>query len=131
MPADRILVVDDNLQNLKLARLVLQADGYEVHTAQDAEEALVLIDRVSPWLILMDLQLPRMDGLELTRKLKADPSHNAVVIVAWTAYAMKGDEEKARAAGCDAYVTKPIDIDRLSQVVATQFDRVHKRREQV
>jgi two-component system, cell cycle response regulator DivK len=118
MAGEPVLVVDDNAQNLKLVRLLLGAEGYEVRTAADAEEALELLTSFTPRLILMDLQLPGMDGLELTRRLKADPARRSIVIVALTAYAMKGDEERARAAGCDGYVTKPIDTDALAALVA-------------
>jgi two-component system cell cycle response regulator DivK len=113
-----ILIVDDNAQNLKLARVVLVGAGYDVRTAVDAEAALQVLAAWRPRLILMDLQLPGMDGLELTRRLKADPATRDIVIVALTAYAMKGDDAKALAAGCDGYVTKPIDIDTLARVVA-------------
>jgi CheY-like chemotaxis protein len=116
---ESILVVDDNPQNLKLVRILLSGEGYSVRTAGDAEEALRLLDGFVPRLILMDLQLPGMDGLELTRKLKGDARYRNVIIVALTAYAMKGDEQKARVAGCDAYVTKPIDTDRLPKLVAS------------
>jgi CheY-like chemotaxis protein len=94
-------VVDDNAHNLKLARVLLSGEGYDVRTAVDAEEALT-IDAFSPRLILMDLQLPVMDGLELTRRLKEDPKHRDVIIIALTAYAMKGDREKALKAGATA-----------------------------
>lgn len=97
----RILVVDDNPQNLKLARVLLVAEGYDVHTAVDAEDALLRLDGIAPQIILMDLQLPRMDGLELTRRLKADERHRHIIVIAVTAYAMKGDAEKAATAGCD------------------------------
>ena len=118
MPAEPILVVDDNPQNLKLARVLLAGEGYEVRTAADAEQALMLLDSFTPRLILTDLQLPGMDGLELARRLKADRLRRDILVIALTAYAMKGDEEKARAAGCDGYVTKPIDTDALLEVVA-------------
>src|SRR4051812_27232883 len=118
MAGEPILIVDDNAQNLKLVRIVLAAEGYEIRTAGDAEDAMTLLKSYRPRLILMDLQLPGMDGLELTRRLKADLSWRGLVIVALTAYAMKGDEERARAAGCDDYVTKPIDIDALPRIVA-------------
>jgi two-component system cell cycle response regulator DivK len=121
--ADRILIVDDNAQNLKLARVILVTAGYEVRTAVDAEEALDLLATFSPQLILMDLQLPGMDGLELTRRLKQDAVLRTIVVVALTAYAMKGDEEKARAAGCDGYITKPIDTDALPTLVANYLER--------
>lgn len=109
MPGDSVLIVDDNATNLKLARVILAEDGLEINTATSAEEALVFIRATPPRLILMDLQLPGMDGLELTRRLKADPASRHIVVVALTAYAMKGDEDRARAAGCDGYITKPID----------------------
>jgi CheY-like chemotaxis protein len=115
---ETVLVVDDNAVNLKLTRVLLRGAGYDVHTAADAEAALVLLDACRPRLILMDVQLPGISGLELTRRLKSDERTRDVLVVALTAYAMKGDEEKALAAGCDAYVTKPIDTDALLAVVA-------------
>ena len=118
MSGEPVLVVDDNPANLKLVRVLLQANGYLVKTASHAEEALEVLGTFTPRLILMDIQLPGMDGLELTRRLKAEPATRETVIVALTAYAMKGDEEKARAAGCDGYVTKPIDVDALPRLVA-------------
>jgi CheY-like chemotaxis protein len=121
--ADRILIVDDNPQNLKLARVLLSSEGYEIRTAADAEEALEILETFTPRLILMDLQLPGMDGLELTRRLKADPARRGILVFALTAYAMKGDEEKAIAAGCDAYVTKPIDTDGLPRLIAEHLAR--------
>jgi CheY-like chemotaxis protein len=123
MAPDLVLIVDDNPQNLKLARVVLVGEGYDVKTAIDAEDALRMLESCTPRLILMDLQLPRMDGLELTRRLKADPDRREIIIIALTAYAMKGDDEKAFAAGCDGYVTKPIDIDALPRVVAEHLAR--------
>ena len=121
MPTDPILVIDDNPANLKLARLMLESEDYDVRTAVDAEAALALLEERSwrPRAILMDLQLPGMDGLELTRRLKADPAFATIPIIAVTAYAMKGDREKAMAAGCDAYVTKPIDSDLLAATIST------------
>jgi CheY-like chemotaxis protein len=104
-----ILIVDDNAANLKLARVLLEGEGYTVTTACDAEQALEVLATGRPDLILMDIQLPGMDGLELTRRLRAAPSTARVPIVALSAYAMKGDEEKALAAGCNGYITKPID----------------------
>jgi CheY-like chemotaxis protein len=113
-----ILIVDDNAANLKLARVLLTGEGYDVRTANDAEAALEVLETFQPRLILMDVQLPGMDGLELTRRLKLDPARRDIIILAFTAYAMKGDEEKALAAGCDGYVTKPIDLETLSTTVA-------------
>jgi CheY-like chemotaxis protein len=123
MALEPILIVDDNAQNLKLAKVILATEGYEVKTAVDAEEALRLLESSTPCLILMDIQLPRMDGLELTRRLKADPARRAFIIIALTAYAMKGDDQKAFAAGCDGYMSKPIDIDALPRVVAEYLAR--------
>jgi two-component system cell cycle response regulator len=104
-----ILVVDDNPSNLKLFTLLLAIPGYAVSTASSAREALAALEQVQPELILMDLQLPDIDGLTLTRRLKQDPRLQHTRIVAVTASAMKGDEEKARAAGVDGYMTKPLD----------------------
>jgi CheY-like chemotaxis protein len=118
MPGEPILIVDDNPANLKLARVLLAGEGYEVRTAADADEALAVLNAFHPRLILMDLQMPGMDGFELTRRLKADPETRGMVILALTAYAMKGDEERARAAGCDGYVSKPIDTRALPGLIA-------------
>jgi two-component system cell cycle response regulator DivK len=118
MAGETILVVDDNAANLKLARIVLQGAGYDVRTATDAEEAIRQLSTFTPRAILMDIQLPGMDGLELTRRLKSDDVTKDIVIIALTAYAMKGDEERARASGCDGYVSKPIDVDALPRVIA-------------
>lgn len=122
-----ILIVDDNATNLKLVRVLLASEGYDVRTALDAEQALQVLATFAPRLILMDIQLPGMDGLELTRRLKADPAHRDAIIVALTAYAMKGDDEKAYAAGCDAYVAKPIDIEALPRQVADLLARKGRR----
>jgi two-component system, cell cycle response regulator DivK len=126
MAGEPVLVVDDNSQNLKLVRVLLRTEGYDVRTAVDAEAALGELEEFAPRLILMDIQLPGMDGLELTRKLKADPARCDIAIIAVTAYAMKGDEEKARAAGCDGYVAKPIDVETLPRLVREHLDRQRK-----
>lgn len=118
MAGEPILIVDDNATNLRLARMLLVGEGFEVCTAADAEEALVLLPSFRPRLILMDLQMPGMDGIELTRRLKADPATRGIVVLALTAYAMKGDEERAREAGCDGYVSKPIDTRALPALIA-------------
>jgi CheY-like chemotaxis protein len=104
-----ILLVEDNASNSKLARILLEREGHEVRAATDAEEALDVLRSFVPRLILMDIQLPGMDGLTLTRKLKSDPRTRDIAVVAMTAYAMKGDEARALAAGCQGYITKPID----------------------
>ncbi len=118
----RILVVDDNPTNLKLAVDVLEFDGYEVLAASDAESALEIIKGGPLDLILMDIALPGMDGLTLTRQLKADERTRRIIIVALTAFAMKGDDNKAREAGCDGYITKPIDTRNLSSAVASYLN---------
>jgi len=114
----RILIVDDNPVNLKLATDVLEMEGYAVEKAVDAEQAQELLKRSTPDLILMDIALPGMDGLTLTRKLKADERLKRVPVVAMTAFAMKGDEQKALDAGCNGYITKPIDTRKLPLQVA-------------
>jgi two-component system, cell cycle response regulator DivK len=108
-----ILIVDDNPVNMKLVRVLLTGDGYQVRTAADAHEALRVLKECHPKLILMDIQLPGIDGLELTRRLKADPSTRDILIIGLTAYAMKGDEDRILAAGCDGYIAKPIDTRNL------------------
>jgi CheY-like chemotaxis protein len=115
---EAILIVDDNAVNLKLIRVLLASEGYDVRTATSSEEALTVLAQFSPRLILMDIQLPGMDGLALTRQLKSEPATKDTVILALTAYAMKGDEERMLAAGCDGYVSKPIDTRALPGVVA-------------
>jgi CheY-like chemotaxis protein len=112
-----ILIVDDNASNTKLLAFLLTSKGYVVRTAASATEALGVLDEFLPKLILMDIQLPGMDGLTLTRQLKADPRTSAIPIIAATAYAMKGDEQRALDAGCDGYITKPIDTRRLPQEI--------------
>ncbi len=123
MANDPILVIDDHPANAKLVAFLLKARGYEIRTAASAKEALQVLESFRPRLILMDLQLPGMDGLTLTRQLKAAPATRDIIIVALTAYAMKGDEEKARAAGCDGYITKPIDTRTLPATVAGYLER--------
>ena len=113
-----VLVVDDNATNLKLASQALESEGYRVLKAGDAEEAQAAIRNQAPDLILMDVALPGMDGLALTRKLKSEPSTRHIPIVALTAFAMKGDDQKAFEAGCDGYISKPIDTRKLAAQVA-------------
>jgi CheY-like chemotaxis protein len=114
----RILVVDDGAINLSLTCYVLESAGYVVETAVDAEHAQELLKQVTPDLILMDISLPGMDGLTLTRKLKADERLKNIPVVALTASAMTGDEEKALQAGCIGFITKPIDIHQFPKQVA-------------
>lgn len=118
MAGEPILIVDDNLTNLKLLRVLLEAEGYVIRTAAHASEALQVLLDFDPQLILMDIQLPDMDGLTLTRLLKADPRMADITVVALTAYAMRGDEERALAAGCSGYITKPVDTRQLVRQVA-------------
>lgn len=113
-----ILVVDDNPTNLRLTSFVLEKAGYEIRTCGDAPQALAILAEVHPALILMDLQLPGIDGLELTRQLRKDPARADITILALTAFAMKGDEQRAREAGCDGYIAKPVTPTELRRVVA-------------
>jgi two-component system cell cycle response regulator DivK len=114
MVAPCVLVVDDNGVNVELACFVLTAAGFEVRGAADAAEAQRCIAACRPDLILMDIQMPGMDGLALTRLIKADPALRGVAVVAFTACAMAGDEALMRAAGCDGYLSKPIDVHRFA-----------------
>lgn len=110
MAAEQVLVVDDHAMNLELVEALLEPEGYRVRTAASAGEALGLIaGGYRPDLILMDIQMPGMDGLELTRRLRSDLSLGRPTIIALTAYAMVGDEQRMLDAGCDAYIAKPID----------------------
>jgi CheY-like chemotaxis protein len=119
MPSVPVLIVDDNPANRKLMTVLLRGEGYDVHSADCAEAALRVLQGVCPRVIFMDIQLPGMDGLELTRRLKADPLTRDIVVVALTAYAMKGDDDRALAAGCDHYLAKPIDTRTFPQFVAS------------
>ena len=123
MASEKILVVDDNAANVKLVSFLLVRRGYVVESATSGPEALSLLATFKPRLILMDLQMPGMDGCELTRRLKGDPATNDIAIVALTAYAMKGDEQRALSAGCDSYMTKPIDTDALVGIVEFMLAR--------
>jgi CheY-like chemotaxis protein len=114
----RILVIDDNPVNLRLVTLLLEKEGHDIDNAADAEQALELLAQVTPHLILVDIALPGMDGLTLTRKLKADSRFKSVPTIALTAFAMKGDDQKAYQAGCDDYITKPIDTRQFPQRIA-------------
>lgn len=117
MKLPRVLVVDDNALNVELLSFVLTEDVFEVQTAGHAQEALLAIASFRPDLILMDMHLPGMDGLVLTRQLKADPALRHIVIVAFTASAMKGDRTRMLEAGCDGYLSKPIDVDTFAASV--------------
>ena len=116
----RVLLVEDNPMNLELATDLLEACGIEVIAANSGEAAMKLAQERKPNLILMDLSLPGMDGLQATAALKANPQTRLIPVVAVTAHAMKGDEEKALRAGCEGYITKPIDT-RMFPVLVAQF----------
>lgn len=118
MKPARILIVDDNALNTELVRFVLDEAGHDIQTAQSADQALDSVRHFRPQLILMDIQMPGMDGLNLTRRLKADPATRQIVIVAFTAYAIPGDEARLREAGCDGYISKPIDVKQFGAQVA-------------
>ena len=113
-----ILIIDDNPTNLKLASSTLQLEGYGITQAVDAEQAVEILRLCEPDLILVDIALPGMDGLTLTRKLKADERLKNIPVVALTAFAMLGDEQKAKDAGCEGYITKPIDTRVFPKQVA-------------
>ena len=121
LPGESILVVDDEPANLRLLTVLLSRNGYQVHEARTAEEALEIVAKIHPRLVLADIQLPGMDGLEMTRQLKSNPETKDIVVVAVTAFAMKGDEQKALDAGCDGYITKPIDVTSLPRVLKKYF----------
>lgn len=123
MKGARILIVDDNVTNLKLASDLLAFEGYQILKANGSESAQAIIRDTPPDLILMDIALPGMDGLTLTRQLKTDEATRHIVIVALTAFAMKGDDARAREAGCDGYITKPIDTRTLPGAVAGYLKR--------
>ena len=112
-----ILYVEDNSDNHILVRRVLEAEGYQIAEASNAEDAMQKIQSVRPNLILMDINMPGVDGYALTARIKATPGFATVPIVAVTANVMRGDREKSLEAGCDGYIQKPIDIDILSQQI--------------
>jgi two-component system, cell cycle response regulator DivK len=123
MPNESVLVVEDTPVNLKLVRFLLLREGFDVRTAESAEEALEVLKRFKPRLVLTDIQLPGMDGLELIRQLKSDVATRDAIVLALTAFAMKGDEQKAFDAGCDGYITKPIDTRIFPKVIREHLSR--------
>lgn len=114
----KILIAEDNPQNMKVVLMTLRPHGYTLLQATDGEEALETALKEKPDLILMDIQLPKMSGLEITRKLREIPAFTHTPIIAVTAYAMKGDKEKAIEAGCDAHLPKPINTRELPGLIA-------------
>ena len=122
MAGETILVVEDNALNMELITDILEAHEYRVIQATTGTEAIELAKQDRPALILMDIQLPGLDGLTVTGVLKDDPEIRDVPVVALTAHAMRGDEERARQAGCDGYISKPIDTRQLPQTIKTFID---------
>ncbi len=123
MVVNSVLIVDDNPLNVKLIRTVLAGDEYEVRTASSAPEALNILTKFHPNLILTDIQMPGMNGLEFTRLLKSDSRTRDIIVVAATAYAIPGDEERIRGAGCSGYITKPIDTRTLPATLRRYLER--------
>lgn len=115
----KVLVVEDNPANMTLATFLLKSAGHTVLGATDAESGLTLARSEQPDLILMDIQLPGMDGLQATALLKADEATRAIPVIALTALAMKGDEERIRAAGCDGYIAKPLAYREFLATIST------------
>ena len=120
----RILIIEDNPTNMTLAIFLLQSAGHSVISATDAEAGLTMAREQKPDLILMDIQLPGMDGLQATAILKRDPATRAIPVIALTALAMKGDEARIRAAGCDGYIAKPMRYQEFLTTVAAQMAAV-------
>src|SRR6478736_2154005 len=117
----RVLIVEDNPANMTLVTFLLESAGHTVLCATDAEAGLTLARDEKPNLILMDIQLPGMDGLQATALLKGDDLTRAIPVIALTALAMKGDEERIRAAGCDGYIAKPMRYQELLSTIATHL----------
>src|ERR1700755_10841 len=115
--AKTVLIVEDNELNMKLFRDLLEAHGYQTSGTSNGVEALDLVRKMRPDLILMDIQLPQVSGLEVTRWIKDDPELRTIPVVAVTAFAMKGDEERIREGGCEAYLSKPISVGKFIETV--------------
>jgi len=118
---EKILIVEDNPRNMRLITMTLRAKGYTLLEATDGEEALDMAVRERPDLIIMDIELPKINGLAVTRKLRKTPEFSHVPIIAVTAWAMKGDRERVIEAGCDAYLPKPINTRELPEVIAAML----------
>jgi two-component system, cell cycle response regulator DivK len=112
-----VLIVEDNELNMKLFRDLLEAHGYQTSGTSSGVDALDIVRRTRPDLILMDIQLPQVSGLEVTRWIKDDPELRSIPVVAVTAFAMKGDEERIREGGCEAYLSKPISVGKFIETV--------------
>ena len=115
--AKTVLIVEDNELNMKLFRDLLEAHGYQTSGTSNGVEALDLVRKLRPDLVLMDIQLPQVSGLEVTRWIKDDPELRMIPVVAVTAFAMKGDEERIREGGCEAYLSKPISVGKFIETV--------------
>lgn len=124
---EKILIVEDNPQNMRLVEMTLQTEGYILLKASDGEEAMDIATRERPDLIIMDMHLPKMSGLEVTRKLRKLPAFSRTPIIALTAYAMKGNKEKFIKNGCDAYLSKPINTRELPKVISEMLVASAKR----
>ena len=121
MSANRLLIVDDNAALVELTTFVLTAAAFTVESVTDASLAEKATAAFRPDLILMDIQMPGVDGLELTRRLKANPATKHIIVIAFTAFAMTGDEARIRAAGCDGYIAKPFDVASLAAAVRSHL----------
>jgi CheY-like chemotaxis protein len=123
MENKNILVIEDNELNMKLIRAVLSISDYQLIEASDAETGIRLAHNQKPFLILMDIQLPGMDGLEATRIIKADSELKDIPVVALTSFAMQGDREKAIESGCDDYITKPFDVEDVLKLIDGYYNK--------
>ena len=124
---EKILIVEDNPRNMRLLEMTLRAKGYTLLEAIDGGEAIDMAVRERPDLIIMDIQLPKVNGLAVTRKLRGMPEFRHIPIIAITAYAMKGDRERVIRAGCDAYLPKPINTRELPGMIAAML--LHRQRD--
>jgi len=124
---NKILIVEDNPQNMKLILMTLRRYGYNLLEATDGEEALKIVKGEKPDLIITDIQLPKIGGLEITRRLRQMPAFSHIPIIAVTAHAMKGDKEKIMEAGCNAYLPKPFNTRELPRVIAEMLQTVPKK----
>ena len=123
-PAPTVLLVEDNLHNRRIFQGILAHAGLRVIEAEDGAKALAAVAAERPYIILMDLSIPVVDGWECTRRLKADPATSGIPIIALTAHAMRGDEERARSAGCDGYLAKPVSPKRVLAEVQARLGMV-------
>jgi len=120
-----VLVIEDNKFNMKLMRGIFQLSNYQIIEALDAETGIRLAREHHPFLILMDIQLPGMDGLAATQLIKSNPKLKDIPVVALTGFAMQGDEEKALESGCDGYITKPIDVQHVLKTIDEFYQKIH------